>query len=42
MEAFKLVGQINAGINRFMNKQLRQLCELDSSDDDDYGRTVSD
>ena len=25
-----------------MNKQLKELCELESSDDDDYGRIVID
>ena len=39
-EAHKLVGQINEGINRYLNKKLKHLCELDSSDDDDYGRNV--
>ena len=40
VEAFKLVGKINAGINNYINTKLRKLCELDSSDDDDYGQNI--
>ena len=36
-----MVGKINAGINKFMNAKLKKICELDSSDDDDYGRNVT-
>ena len=35
-EAYKLVAQINHGINGYMNAKLVKLCELDSADDDDY------
>lgn len=41
VEAYKLVGKINGGINKFMNAKLKQLCELDSSDDDDYGKNIT-
>jgi hypothetical protein len=39
VEAFKLVGQINAGINHYINSKLRKLTELSSSDESDGEET---